>query len=376
MDFDEEYYCPNCNAILNDQDGFDPQDSTWRCTECGKELFGDDIYSGDNFPGVIWRCDNCGAILNKQCGFSDNSDSWECTNCYHENQINEKSIYDSEEDYQNSKTVDFVSSLLVNVTKSFVKGAASAVKQKIDEENRIEREKQLEEEQKQKIKEEKLKAKQEAERRLREEKATARRKKMKAFRKKHWKAYLISILVICLALFGVYEYWQFSKLRVVGVSSYSVIDKNYEDIENKLTEKGFTDILTVPESDLDGQNLQQENLISEITINDKSDFDKDDKFPYDAEIVIHYHSAKIVEIPLSSKEIKGMNYKEIKQKFDDLGFVNIELKKDEDLILGWIHKDGEIESISIDGVEKFDINYSTGIDSKIIITYHTFKSKK
>lgn len=183
-------------------------------------------------------------------------------------------------------------------------------------------------------------------------------------------------LVLCLTVFGAYKYWQLSKLRIVGVSSYSVIDKNYEEIENILTKAGFKNIVTILESDLDGLDLHQECFVSEITINNRNYFDKEDKFPYDSEIIIRYHSAKTVDVPLSSKKIKGMNYNDIKQKLEDLGFVDIELKKDEDLIFGWIHKDGEIESISIDGNKNFDENYNTRIDSKIIITYHTYKSKK
>lgn len=32
-----EYYCPNCGAILDDQQGFEPSLGTWECTECGHE---------------------------------------------------------------------------------------------------------------------------------------------------------------------------------------------------------------------------------------------------------------------------------------------------------------------------------------------------
>lgn len=30
-----DWYCDKCNAYLNDQDGFDEDESSWRCTECG-----------------------------------------------------------------------------------------------------------------------------------------------------------------------------------------------------------------------------------------------------------------------------------------------------------------------------------------------------
>ena len=28
------YYCPNCQADLEEQDGFDPEDGYWTCAEC------------------------------------------------------------------------------------------------------------------------------------------------------------------------------------------------------------------------------------------------------------------------------------------------------------------------------------------------------
>ena len=62
-----EYYCPNCNADLDDQFGFDSSNGTWPCTECGQFLMDDDIADGDDFEGVSWFCDNCNALLNDGC---------------------------------------------------------------------------------------------------------------------------------------------------------------------------------------------------------------------------------------------------------------------------------------------------------------------
>ena len=100
MTYDDEYICPNCGAILNDQYGFDPDNDTWTCTSCGKELYGDDVYEGEQFPGVMWYCDSCGALLNKQYGFNDYCCSWLCTECGHENNIEESEIYESRRDYE------------------------------------------------------------------------------------------------------------------------------------------------------------------------------------------------------------------------------------------------------------------------------------
>ena len=94
MSYGDEYYCPNCNAILNDQYGFDPDKGTWTCTACGQRLMDDDIYKGDTFEGVEWRCDRCNALLNRQYGFSDSLGSWTCTECGHTNGITEDDIID------------------------------------------------------------------------------------------------------------------------------------------------------------------------------------------------------------------------------------------------------------------------------------------
>ena len=92
--YDQEYYCPHCGATLNDQPGFDPDNGTWTCTECGQMLMDDDIYNGNTFEGVAWFCDNCGALLNRQDGFTDSYGSWRCTECGYVNGTTEDDIID------------------------------------------------------------------------------------------------------------------------------------------------------------------------------------------------------------------------------------------------------------------------------------------
>ena len=56
----DEYFCPKCGAILNDQYGFDPSKGTWRCTECGMYLM-DDIYIT-----VIFLKEWLGTVINAE----------------------------------------------------------------------------------------------------------------------------------------------------------------------------------------------------------------------------------------------------------------------------------------------------------------------
>ena len=74
----DEYFCPNCGATLNYQDGFDPSPGAWTCTECGHTngINEDEIIDGKHFT-----CPECGAILNNQFGFNAYDDDWECSSC-------------------------------------------------------------------------------------------------------------------------------------------------------------------------------------------------------------------------------------------------------------------------------------------------------
>lgn len=90
-----DYYCPNCYADLEMQDGFDPDKGYWTCTECGQQLFGDEEEEASvnrQFPGVVWHCDSCDAVLNNQDGFDDWHGTWTCTKCGSLNFIDENEI--------------------------------------------------------------------------------------------------------------------------------------------------------------------------------------------------------------------------------------------------------------------------------------------
>ena len=98
MERADEYFCPNCKAILNDQDGFDPSEGAWACTNCGQQLMDNSVYDGEMFEGIAWYCDKCNSLLNLQEGFSDTCGEWKCTECNHRNLIDETQILDSDDE--------------------------------------------------------------------------------------------------------------------------------------------------------------------------------------------------------------------------------------------------------------------------------------
>lgn len=74
----------------------------------------------------------------------------------------------------------------------------------------------------------------------------------------------------------------------------------------------------------------------------------------------------------SPKELKGMNYEKAEKILKLQGFTNIKLEKNDDLVLGILAKEDEVEKVTIDGDTDFkrDTYYMSNVE--IIITYHTF----
>lgn len=83
-----------------------------------------------------------------------------------------------------------------------------------------------------------------------------------------------------------------------------------------------------------------------------------------------------VQIPSTLKDIKGKHFEEIVASLEESGFTNIRLEKIEDLITGWLTKDGEVEKVSIDGLHDYEVGKYSPIDSEIVVFYHTFALKE
>lgn len=86
--------------------------------------------------------------------------------------------------------------------------------------------------------------------------------------------------------------------------------------------------------------------------------------------------ANEITLPASSTEYKGSNYVQVVKDMKNMGFSNIETIAQNDLITGWITKDGDVASISINGDYDFDEDDIFPKDAKIVITYHAFSEGK
>ncbi|NCC15927.1 MAG: hypothetical protein EOM28_06200 [Clostridia bacterium] len=73
---------------------------------------------------------------------------------------------------------------------------------------------------------------------------------------------------------------------------------------------------------------------------------------------------------------KGRDYQEVIDDFEEKGFKNVKTEKLEDLIAGWLTKDGEVEAVSVDGNTSYSQDVWYPNDVEVIITYHTFDEKE
>jgi len=81
-----------------------------------------------------------------------------------------------------------------------------------------------------------------------------------------------------------------------------------------------------------------------------------------------------IRVTKSSSDLVGQNYKEVTYIISEMGFKNIEYNLIDDLIIGFLVSEGEVENVFINGNSSFKKGDHFHEDSKVLISYHTFKS--
>ena len=432
MSLKDEYFCPNCNAVLNNQPGFDPDGGTWTCTECGTTLYGDDIEETmDLFDGVVWYCDSCGAVLNRQSGFNDYCGTWYCTECGHPNSINENEIYESEEEYQEKKQVYECPSCGATLNEqwgfneddTYTCSSCYACLKREDNEYKIKYEcpacgfelndqwdfdeddywtcevcgeklykddnhyeisYDAESEQDNDYHEQNYSQKSNEpdsttsnERNQTEKKAAhTPHQSLKPKRKLHWKTKLkiaFGIIIAVIVALGCYES---TNLIPVSSSADMLVGKQYKDVVAELESAGFSNVSTKEIADLSAKQISEEYAVTEVKIGLITSFSDTTKLPSNFPVTVTYHTLETVATPMSNKEAKGSNYKKVQKAFKDAGFINVSTKVEYDIITGWFVDDGEVKSVTVAGDKKYDSGDEYKLNSDVVITYHTFRKNK
>lgn len=84
-------------------------------------------------------------------------------------------------------------------------------------------------------------------------------------------------------------YTESKTIKVPNSSDY-YMGKNYHDVQDELTAYGFTNIVLLPKRDLIKGWLTKDGAVEVVSINGKTDFKRERKFPADVRIVITYHT--------------------------------------------------------------------------------------
>lgn len=76
-------------------------------------------------------------------------------------------------------------------------------------------------------------------------------------------------------------------------------------------------------------------------------------------------------IRIPDVDFNGMSYLEVKEAFEAVGFINVSTEKSLDILTGWIHNDGDVFEVTIDGTTDFVPGEYISLYVPIIIKYHS-----
>lgn len=147
--------------------------------------------------------------------------------------------------------------------------------------------------------------------------------------------------------------------------------KNYSEMQRSLRAAGFTNIIVTA---TETKSRDENQLIASISLNGQAFTGGDCFIQKNAPIQIKYYTFTI-DIECESEDYEGRDYQKVVSELEDLGFTNITLKRANDLVTGWITKEGAIKSININGINDFSNGDSFAYDDEIVIIVHTFKNK-
>ena len=80
----------------------------------------------------------------------------------------------------------------------------------------------------------------------------------------------------------------------------------------------------------------------------------------------------MAKIPYESSSAKGKMLDEVLKDLNKAGFTNVEVEPIDDLIVGWLTKDQEVEKVLVDGSDEYHSGKYFKEDIPVVVYYHTF----
>ena len=155
-----------------------------------------------------------------------------------------------------------------------------------------------------------------------------------------------------------------------------LIGEHLYPVISMLKDTGFKNIKTFAVKDINDRTPGYCYQVEQVLISGSGFFECGMRFPENTEVLITYHEKQVIRMPYSERELKRGNYVSAGDKLQELGFTQIYERKIEDLVTGWIVKDGSVERVLLNGENEKPIikNAYYDYDQEIVICYHTKKS--
>jgi len=157
----------------------------------------------------------------------------------------------------------------------------------------------------------------------------------------------------------------------VPYSSEEVCELKYENVVSSLKAIGFENIEVSPMAVLDEKTeADMENTVFQMSVDGEKSFKKDQKFALTSEIRIAYYSYSEGVIPVAPDEVKGTQYEDTMNLFENAGFINVQNQLIKDNEKDNIYNN-EVEYITVNGNMAFSVEETYPINTEIIV-YHSF----
>lgn len=141
-----------------------------------------------------------------------------------------------------------------------------------------------------------------------------------------------------------------------------------------LRKNGFKNIKAIPVQSIDAFSPNYLYEVGQILINRNGYFEAGNQFVETAEIIIYYYDKRRIRVPFPSRRLKRKHFEEAAEILQSLGFLNVYIKPIEDIVTGWIVKEGSVEEIVVGILEEpIRQNSKHLYDEPITIYYHTSK---
>ena len=113
----------------------------------------------------------------------------------------------------------------------------------------------------------------------------------------------------------------------IGYDSSELVNMDYYDVKDMLEKKGVANI------NVSSQEIvfdpEKENKCTQISINETENFNKEDRFNPDDEIIIYYLKGKMIRVPDCWMNLMELHYEDVEKKFIDAGFTDITVQPHE-----------------------------------------------